>query len=280
MGASEQRDNASGTTIRAHFSVNARTGGAKNEDQAVNTNRFFRTAAFAALLAFAAGGPALAAEGAVTPRISVSATGTADIAPDMAVIHLTVLREAETAREALDANTEAMAGVLEAMRAEGIEARDLQTSNFSIRPRLVYPEPAGGMRPAPRIAGYKVSNSLTVRIRDLGRLGAILDASVTLGVNQGGGITFTNDDPSAAIAEARTEAVRNAIAKAETLAGAAGIGLGPILSISERAPEPGPMPLARAAMTNMAAEAAVPVPVAAGENTYRVSVNVTFELDR
>ena len=246
----------------------------------MNAIRFSPAAAFASLLAFAASGPALAAEGAATPRISVSATGTADLAPDMAVIRLTVLREADTARAALDANTQAMAGLLDALRAEGIEERDLQTSNFDIQPRLVYPDPADGTRPAPRIAGYRVSNSLTVRIRDLDRLGAVLDSSVTLGVNQGGGVTFTNDDPSAAIAEARAQAMRNAIAKAETLAGAAGIALGPVLSISERAPEPRPMPMARAAMMEMAADAAAPVPVAAGENTYRVSVNVTFELDR
>ncbi|XHC16436.1 SIMPL domain-containing protein [Oceaniradius stylonematis] len=234
-------------------------------------------AAFAATALTAAAGHAIAADNDITPQITVSATGTADIAPDMAVIGLTVLREAETAREALDANTEAMAEILAAMRAEGIAERDLQTSNFNIQPRYVYPEPKDGIRPAPRIVGYQVSNSLTVRVRDLDRLGAILDQSVTLGVNQGGGISFTNDDPSAAITEARTKAMKAAISKAGTLTEAAGIGLGRILSISEQSSEPRPMPVARAAMMEMAADAA-PVPVAAGENTYRVSVNVTFEL--
>lgn len=237
-------------------------------------------AAFAATaLAASAVAPAIASDNDITPQITVSATGTADIAPDMAVIGLTVLREADTAREALDANTKAMAEVLAAMQAVGIAERDLQTSNFNIQPRYVYPEPKDGIRPEPRIVGYQVSNSLTVRVRDLERLGAILDQSVTLGVNQGGGISFTNDDPSAAITEARTKAMQAAISKAETLTAAAGIGLGRILSISEQSSEPRPMPVARAAMMEMAADAA-PVPVAAGENNYRVSVSVTFELEQ
>ncbi|MBO6639403.1 MAG: SIMPL domain-containing protein [Roseitalea sp.] len=226
---------------------------------------------------FATSGHALADDDDITPQITVSATGTANVAPDMAVIGLTVLREAETARDALDANTMAMAEVLAAMQAEGIAERDLQTSNFNIQPRYVHPEPKNGVRPAPRIVGYQVSNSLTVRVRDLERLGAILDQSVTLGVNQGGGISFTNDDPSAAITEARTKAMQAAIGKAETLTEAAGIGLGRILTISEQSSEPRPIAMARGAVMEMAADAA-PVPVAAGENTYRVSVNVTFEL--
>ncbi len=213
-----------------------------------------------------------------TPTISVSATGTAEIAPDMAVITLTVLREGETARAALDANTEAMTDVLAAMQDEGIAERDLQTSNFSVQPIYVYPRNNNGQQDEPRIVGYRVHNSLTVRVRDLDRLGAILDASVTLGVNQGGQIMFTNDDPAAAISEARTEAMKNAIAKARELTEAAEIGLGKIVTITEQSDRPQPIRLARAEMA-MAADAA-PVPIAAGENSYRVTVNVTFELDQ
>lgn len=213
-----------------------------------------------------------------TPTISVSATGTAEIAPDMAVIDLSVLREAETAREALDANTAAMAEVLAAMQEEGIADRDLQTSNFSIQPIVVYPRSTNGRQDPPRITGYRVVNALTVRVRDLDRVGAILDLSVSLGVNQGGGISFTNDDPSEAITRARTEAMQAAIAKATTLTEAAGIGLGAILSISEHSDQPRPIAMARAEMA-MASDSA-PVPIAAGENTYRVTVNVSFELDQ
>lgn len=241
-------------------------------------NAFFSTLVLAGAVT-AAPQAALAQQAEPTPRIIVSGEGTAEIAPDMAVITLSVVREAETAREALDANSTAMADILAAMQGEGIEDRDLQTSNFSIEPKVVYPKNySDNDREPPRIVGYTVRNSLTVRIRDLDRLGTILDKSVTLGVNQGGNIAFTNDDPSQAIEEARVKAMQEAVAKAKTLTGTAGVGLGKVLEISESSYRPQPVPLARAKVA-MAAESA-PVPVAAGENSYSVTVNVTFALEQ
>lgn len=210
------------------------------------------------------------------PRIIVSGEGEMAVAPDMAILSLTVLREAETARDALTANNEAVAKVIAAMKEAGIADRDLQTSGFNIQPRYVYPEPKDGQQQQPRIVGYAVSNSLTVRVRDLSKVGAILDQSVTLGVNQGGDLTFTNDDPAAVINDARKKAVANAIAKAKTLAEAAGVSVGNVLEISEQTYQPRPVPMARGKM--MAMEASDSVPVATGENTYNVQVNVTFEI--
>lgn len=224
--------------------------------------------------------PASAQEQEPTPRIMVSGEGTAALAPDMAILNLTVTREADTAREALDANTEAMAKVLEAMKAEGIEDRDLQTADFSIEPKYQFPErKASGEQDPPRIVGYFVRNGLTVRVRDLERVGDILDRSVTLGVNQGGQVSFTNDDPSEALTDARIKAVQEAMAKAKTLTETAGVGLGKVLEISESAFQP-PMPLARSKMAMMEAADSAPVPVAAGENAYSVTVTVTFALDQ
>ena len=212
------------------------------------------------------------------PRIVVTGQGSVDIAPDMAVITLTVVREAATARAALDANSKAMADVLGAMRDQGIAERDLQTSNFSIRPKYTYPpRNASGPTEAPRIVGHTVSNSLTVRVRDISKVGEVLDKSVTLGVNQGGNILFTNDDPADALDKARTAAVHEALTKATTLAKAAGVKRGRVLQISEQSFQPRPMPMARAEMA-MAADAAVPV--VAGENTYQVSVNLTFAIEQ
>jgi uncharacterized protein YggE len=213
------------------------------------------------------------------PRILVTGQGSVDVAPDMAMLALTVTREAETAREALDANSAAMNDVLDAMKAEGIKARDLQTSGFSIQPKYFYPQQkSSGTREPPRIIGYTVRNSLNVRIRDIASLGQILDKSVTLGVNEGGNISFTNDDPSAAVTEARVLAMKDALAKAKTLAEAGGVKVGKLLEISEQSFNPRPMPMARAERSfAMSADA---VPVAAGENTYRVSVNVTFAIDQ
>lgn len=212
--------------------------------------------------------------------ITVSAEGVAAVAPDMAVISLTVLREAETAREALDANNEAMGNVLEAMKAEGIAERDLQTGAFSIQPRWIYPDSTSAPREAPSIVGYTVQNMLTVRVRDLTQVGAILDASVSLGVNQGGNVMFTNDDQETIRDQARTDAVARARAKAAQMTEALGVGLGRITQILENPQSGQPMPMMQAEMAMASRKSSDAVPMAAGENEYRVTVSVTWEVDQ
>ena len=211
------------------------------------------------------------------PVISVTGEGEASVAPDMAVITLSVVRNGETAEAALSANSAAMNEVLSALKAEGIADRDIQTSNFSIYPQYRHPEPKDGVVEPPAIVGYEVSNALTLRVRDLAKLGGLIDRSVKLGVNQGGQIVFTNDDPDNVTTEARKDAVADALAKAKTLAEAAGVKLGRVIEINENSMRPMPQPMVRMAMAkDMAAEA---VPVASGENTYTVTVNVTFALE-
>jgi len=232
--------------------------------------------ALAMMVPLIAGAPALAQEVDMRSKINVLGEGEARVSPDMAVITLAVLKEAATAREAMDQNNSDMAAVIAALKEEGIEARDLQTSGLSINPQYVYPNERNSEE-KPRITGYQVTNSLTVRVRDLDKVGGVLDRSVSLGVNQGGNIIFTNDDPTSAMSDARKSAVEDAVAKARTLAEAAGVEVGKVLSISENAGMPAPMPMMKAMRAQgMAAEAAVPVE--AGENTYTVQVNVTFEL--
>lgn len=211
------------------------------------------------------------------PRVFVTGEGSVDLAPDMAIVNLSVMREAPTARAALTANTEAMRKVLDALQGLGIEKRDLQTANFDIQPRYAYPpQSATGAPQTPKLVGYTVRNALTVRVRNLGKLGEVLDTSVTLGVNEGGSIQFTNDDPSAAIAQARVKATKDAMAKARTLADAAGVTLGKVLEISEQNYGSGPMPIAKMEMS-MAADAA-PVPIAAGESSYSVMVSLSVAI--
>lgn len=223
---------------------------------------------------------ARAADNEPYPQIVVSGQGSAELAPDMAVLQMMVTREAATARAALDANSSAMAQVIKALRDEGIAERDIQTANFSIQPRYTYPSPkAQGENQVPRIVGYTVRNGLSVRVRDLGKLGAVMDQSVTLGVNEGGNLLFTNDDPSAAIEQARIAAVQEATGKATTLARAAGVKLGRVLEISEQSYNPPPMPMMRAEMM-MAKSADAAVPVAAGENSYQVIVNLSYAIEQ
>ncbi|MBW6422930.1 SIMPL domain-containing protein [Rhizobium sp. XQZ8] len=211
------------------------------------------------------------------PVINVAGEGDASVAPDMAVLTLAVVRNGKTAADALSANSAAMNEVLPALKSGGIAERDIQTSNFSIYPQYRHNEPKNGVMEPPQIVGYEVSNTLTLRVRDLEKLGAIIDQSVKLGVNQGGQIVFTNDDPSKTMAEARKAAVADALARAKTLTEAAGVKLGRILEISENASRSmPPQPMMRMSM----AKDMEATPVASGENTYNVTVNVTFALEQ
>jgi uncharacterized protein YggE len=209
------------------------------------------------------------------PVIVVSGEADASMAPDIAIVALGVTKLEKTAREALDANNKAMAAVLHALKDQGIADKDMQTSGFSIQPQYAYPENGDGTQKPPMLTGYQVSNLVTVRLRDLTKLGTILDQAVTLGVNQGGDIRFTNDNPEKTVTEARTAAVKAAFAKARTLAEAAGVKLGRVLKITEDVARPEPQPVMRMQMAKQASDA---VPVATGENSYSVDVNVTFAI--
>ena len=219
--------------------------------------------------------PALAQQAPDTPRIIVTGEGEATVRPDMAIVSLSVMREAETARAALDANNEAMNAVISALKEAGVEDRDIQTSGLSIQPRWDYPRREDGSQEA-RLVAYQVTNSLTIRVRDLAGVGAVIDNSVSLGVNQGGSISFTNQDPDAVIDQARRAAVEDATRRAHTLAEAANVELGAVLEITEQANMPQPIPLGARAMRMEAADASVPVE--AGENAYSVNVTMTFRL--
>ena len=234
-------------------------------------NRRMMALGLAAAIALPAA--ASAAETPIQPRIVVTGEGEATVAPDMALLSLSVMREAKTAREALDANNAAMAEVIEAIKLFGIADRDLQTAGIQIMPRFNFTNKPDGTQEAELIA-YQVTNTLSVRVRDIVKTGEILDKAVSLGVNQGGNIVFANDDSSAVITEARRKAVVEATARATTLAEAAGVQLGRVLEISEQSFGAQPMPIEARAFD----KAASAVPVQAGENAYRVQVNMTFEL--
>ncbi len=213
------------------------------------------------------------------PTIEVSASGSSELAPDMAILNLGVVREAKTAREALSANNRAMGAVIAALKEAGIEKKDLQTSNFRVQPRYQNHTSTNSNTRRRILIGYSVSNSLSVRVRDLKILGDILDKTVSLGVNSGGNVRFTNDDPSAAITIARTKAIKNAIAKAETLTKAANAKLGVILSINEGVSRHAPVQLAQArgAFSERASDS---VPLATGENSYSVRVTVRWKIEQ
>ncbi|MCF1502577.1 SIMPL domain-containing protein [Afifella sp. H1R] len=236
------------------------------------TRRLIAPALALSLAAFAA--PALAQDGPDRPQINVSGNGEAFGTADMAVVTLGVSEQAKSAQEALRANSEAMTKVTQALKDQGIADRDLQTSGFSIQP--VYEQPRPGQASERKIVGYRVDNLLTVRIRDLESAGSTLDKVVELGSNRIQNLSFTIDDPKPLEEEARKKAVEDARARAEQLAEAAGITLGPIQSISEQSygrPQPKMMAMARAQMDEAA------VPLEGGEVSVEVQVNMVWGIE-
>lgn len=212
------------------------------------------------------------AEERVPATITVTGDGQVQAPPDLATVSLGVTTEGATAAEAMDANSKALAAVLERIKAAGIEDRDVQTSNLSLNPNWQQPDVS---QPA-RIVGYVASNQLTLRVRELAKLGGILDAAIGDGANTLNGISFGLDDPEPEMNKARVDAVQEAKARAELLVTAAGAKLGRIVSMSESGYNPGPVPMYRMA-EGMAADA---VPVAAGEVGLTASVTITFEIEQ
>lgn len=220
-----------------------------------------------------AAGPA-AAESAPPRQIVVEGRGEVQRTPDFATVSMGVASEAATAAEALAANTAAMTEVFAALAAAGIEPRDIRTTEVSLAPRWHHPQ---DRKSELRIVGFTASNQVAVRVRELAKLGAVLDAVVQGGANRLGGVSFGLSDESEALSEARRRAVADALARAELYTSAAGVGLGRVMTITESGGFGIPRPLQRSDMM-LAAEAA-PVPVAEGELTISAGVSIVFELD-
>ena len=226
-------------------------------------------AAMAAMLAAAS--PALAQDSKMPRLISLSGQGEVRRAPDIAFVTTGVLSQGVTAAEALAANTSAMNALFAALKDAGIADKDVQTSNFMVQPRYNFVE-----NKPPELVGYDVSNNVTITVRKIGDLGALLDKVVQAGSNQINGIGFDVSEPSASLDAARKLATEDATRKAKIYAEAMGVSLGSVMSISEGVNFQPPMPLARGKL--MMDAAAAPVPVAAGEQRLSVDVNITWEI--
>jgi uncharacterized protein YggE len=201
------------------------------------------------------------------PAISVTGEANVSVPPDLALVDGGVTSEAKTAREASDANNTAMSKVLQALKAAGIDQKDVQTSRLSLHPQSA-PNRTG---PA-AITGYRASNRVTIRVRDVSKVANVIDTLVAAGANEIGGINFMVSQASKLLDEARDKAVADARRKAEIYAKAAGVALGAPLSISEEGNAP-PMPYRK-----MSAGMVASAPVAQGEETLSVTVSVSWAI--
>ncbi len=204
------------------------------------------------------GRPAAAGTSSITTRGVGTVAGT----PDTLTVALGVQTRAATAADALADNNTRTTGLLDVLRARGVTGDDLRTSGLQILPTF---ENDG------RISGYEVTDEVTATLRDIAGAGALIDAAAraagdAVRVRQ---ITFGIDDDAQPRAQARADAVRQAVTQARQLADAAEVGLGPILSITELTDGRPPSPI-----TRDAAAAQAPVPIEPGTQDVAVTVEV------
>lgn len=211
-----------------------------------------------------------------TPKtdIGVSGTGRVSVTPDTAIASIGVEITAPTLAEATKEASDRMTAVIAAIKAQGVEAKDIQTSSYNVYP--ITNQPKEGE--TPKITAYRVSNIVTVKIRKIADVGKVLDAAIEAGANSINSVFFTVDDPSKAMTEARTAAVKDAMAKAETLATAAGVKRGKIISISELSG--GVIPLFRDNAYQSAPAASGAGPVETGSTEITATVEMHFEIDQ
>ncbi len=228
----------------------------------------FRSALLAATLALAPLTAALADD----DKGLISITGTASInaKPDLATVHAGVESIGRTARDALTANSQQMNAVFAAIKTLGIEDRDVGTSNFNIAQN--WRHGPDGSKPD----GYRVSNQVTLRLRDVSRIGEALDALTNAGINQAGNIQFEVENSDTLLDDARRKAVGKARNRAELYAAAAGVRLGKVMSIVEGS---GHAHRAHKTYAAMEARTAGAPPIAPGEQELQVSVTVTWALE-
>ena len=232
-------------------------------------NRLLATLAAAVLFLT----PAFAEESKLNRMISISGHGEVRAVPDIATVSLGVMTSAATAQEALATNTKAMTDLLAVLKQQGIAERDTATSNFNVQPRYDYGQ--GGNQP-PKVAGYDVSNTVTVVARKVEALGDLLDKAVGAGSNQIYGVNFAVAKPEALLDTARKDAVADARRKAEIYAAAGGFTLGDIVSLNEGSSYQPPMPMVM--KSAMSADAAGAVPVAQGEQALSIDVSIVWAI--
>lgn len=230
--------------------------------------------------AIAVAAVALTAMGTVSSRaedkamertITVSAAGTAEAEPDQARITSGVMTEAPTAREALTGNTEAMNKVISELKSKGIDAKDIQTASFNVEPVMDYSKDGQ----PPKLRGYRVSNQVVVLVRDLDKLGSVLDDLVSAGANQVQGLAFEVSKAETLKDEARKNAIANALRRAKLLAAAAGAEVGQVLQISEETTPDVPVTFAAPRFAKVQAAS---VPIERGSSTLEARVTTTWAL--
>lgn len=207
------------------------------------------------------------------PVITVTGDGQVTAEPDMAQIRLGVTHQDMDAADAMDRVSADVRKLFETVEEFGIEPRDLQTA--SLRLDTIWESRRSNESAPPRIAGFVASNDISIRVRDFARLGELLDRLLRDGANQFSGVSFSVQDPTPLVDEARRRAVADARRKAELYAEAAGLSLEQVLEIREPGSDAAPVPR-MARMESVMDQAAMPV--AGGEVSFSAQITIIFSL--
>lgn len=200
--------------------------------------------------------------------IVVSGEGRVSVVPDVADLRLGVTIARLTVVDARQDAASTMASILASVEAAGVPGADVRTSLLSVQPRYDYRDGK-----PPELSGYELSNVVEVTVRDLARLGDVVDGALKAGATSMDSLTFRLDDPAPAERQARVRAMANARARADVLAEAAGLSISGVSSVVEGGVMPPPRPLAKAERM-MAADVATPVE--SGSLEVAVSVTVSY----
>lgn len=205
--------------------------------------------------------------------LNISASAEATRIPDVARISAGVVTQATDSNSALRANAQQMDKVMAAIKKSGIAERDVQTSGVSLNPQYKYED-----NKAPQIVGYQASNTVNIKVRDISKLGAVLDVLADQGANQINGPMFSIDQPEPVYDQARMDALKKAQERAQTYAKNLNLRVVRIVSIDETN-NGGFQPMAVLAAAPRAAKE-FNSPISPGETTLSVTLNVVFELGR
>lgn len=237
------------------------------------TLKLFSAGLLAGLVAFTSGCGSDDKNRTSGTLISISAQGEASQAPDIANLSAGVVTEADDSNAAMQANAKQMEALMQAIKKAGIEDKDVQTSGISLNPRYDY-QPNSERK----IIAYQARNTVSITVHKLDELSAVIDAMAAAGANQIHGPSFSIGEPEPLLAKARDKALKQAQARAESYADSLGTKVRRIVSISEGSHGGMPRPMARMEMA--AAKDSASTPIAPGESSVSVNMELVFELEK
>jgi uncharacterized protein len=206
--------------------------------------------------------------------VTVDGEGKVTAKPDIALINLSVVSQGLTVKQVTLDGNQKMTEIINAVKALGVDAKDVATSSYDLNPNYAYPE-----NQQPQIKGYNLTQGITVKVRKLDTVDEVLDAGIKAGANQVGQLSFDIDDDSSLKKEARDMAFKKAREKADQMASAAGVGIGRVITFTEGGTVPSLVyPMYDKAMS-ISSAGAVPAPsIEPGSKDIIVDVSVTYEI--